>query len=85
LEDDCVEYECIKLKHDKHVAKMFFIFVEFVSLISIKLCNMLSRSSEEIITLMCKSRFAEEIVCFMRETMATTNTNDERSVSWSKP
>jgi len=49
--DGCVEYECMKLKLDDDVRKIFFIFLKFSSKGLIKLNATFERSSDK--TLSC--------------------------------
>ena len=54
ISDDCVEYNCMKVKRSDDVGKMFFIFLEFSSKCPIELNANFSRSSDEILALLCK-------------------------------
>ena len=49
-----VEYECVKLKCDAGVRKMFFIFKEFNRKYSIELNVTFGRSSNEILAILRK-------------------------------
>ncbi|KAH1216997.1 hypothetical protein GmHk_13G037745 [Glycine max] len=59
----CVEYDCMELKDDNKVGKMFFIFSQFSSKGSIKLHAIVAL--KEIYALLRKPRYAEEIIALM--------------------
>ncbi|KAL5165385.1 hypothetical protein HKD37_18G050518 [Glycine soja] len=60
--DGCMEYDCIELKDDNDVGKMFFIFSKFSSKRSIKLYPMVGQFAKEIFVLLHKPRSTEEII-----------------------
>ncbi|KAG4915649.1 hypothetical protein JHK87_053206 [Glycine soja] len=47
--DDCVAYNCMKLKHEDDVRKMFFIYLEYNSKGPIELNATFGHSREEIL------------------------------------
>ncbi|KAH1212266.1 hypothetical protein GmHk_14G040507 [Glycine max] len=66
--DGCVEYECMELKRDDDVGKIFFIFSNFSSKGLIGLNATFSQSPYEVLTLLCKPRkprSADEIIALI--------------------
>ena len=60
----------MKLKHDNNVGKMFFIFSEFSGKGLVDLNATFSRSSDEVLALLCKPRklkSANEIIAFLHD------------------
>jgi len=54
--DNCVEYNCMELKYNNEVGKMFFTFSQFSSKGPIELFAMVGRSPIEILVLLHKPR-----------------------------
>jgi len=68
--DGCIEYECMELKCDDDVGKIFFIFLELSSKGLIELNATFGRSLDEVLAILCKlrkPRFIDEIIALMRE------------------
>lgn len=66
----CVQYESLKLKHDKNVFHLCWIF--YFSLVPIKLYDMFEKSIEKILACMRQQRSNKEIITCLCE----TNSND---------
>ena len=66
----CVVYNCMELKHDNDVKKIFFIQLEYSSKGPIELNATFGRSPEEILAQLCKPRkprMDDEIIAMMRD------------------
>ena len=64
LDDGCIEYDCMEIKRDNDVEKMFFIYSEFSSKDLIELNATFAQSLDEILTLLRKPRSANRIIAF---------------------
>ena len=60
----CIEYDCMEIKRDNDVEKMFFILSEFSSKDLIELNATFAQSLDEILTLLRKPRSANRIIAF---------------------
>lgn len=68
--DDRVEFECMNLKHDDHVGKIFFIFSIFSTKCQIELNVMFGRFPNEIIAFVgkpMKPTSLDEIIHLMHD------------------
>ena len=68
--DGCVAYNCIELKHNDDVGKMFLIYSKYSTKGSIVLNATFGRSPEEILAQLCKPRKPrtdDEIIAMMRD------------------
>jgi len=68
--DGCVEHDCMELKWDYYVEKMFFIYSKFSTKGSIKLNVTFGHFSDEILVLLHKPRkprTTNEITAMMRD------------------
>lgn len=69
----CVAYDCMELKHDDDVGKMFSIYSKFNSKGSIELNATFGCSPNEILALLCKPRnprITNKIIALMRDSNA---------------
>ena len=67
VSDGCVEYECLELKRDDNVRKIFFIFSEFSSKGLIELNATFCQSSNEILALLHKPRYVDENIVLLHD------------------